>query len=85
MTKLLQQAFEEASKLPEADQNAFAQWVLEELESEKRWERSFGDSEDVLEMLADEALREKRAGKTKPLDLKCLGILQPRITRKMKP
>lgn len=72
MTKLLQQAFEAASKLPEADQNAFAKWVLEELKSEKRWEQSFANSEDVLEMLADEAILEKRAGKTKSLDLKGL-------------
>jgi hypothetical protein len=72
MTKLLQQAFEAASRLPEADQNAFAKWVLEELKSEKRWEQSFADSEEVLEMLADEAIHEKRAGKTKPLDLKSL-------------
>jgi len=72
MSKLLQQAFEEVSRLPEADQNAFAKWILEELKSEKRWEQSFAESEDVLEMLADEAIREKRAGKTKPLNLKGL-------------
>ncbi len=56
MTKLLKRAFEEASRLPEMDQNALAKWVLEELHSEKAWSKSFAGSEDVLEKLADEAL-----------------------------
>ena len=69
MTKLLKKAFEEASMLPEMDQNALAKWVLEELHSERAWAKSFAESEDVLENLADEALAEKRKGETGPLDL----------------
>ena len=69
MTKLLEKAFTEASRLPEIDQNALAKWVLNELQSEKIWEKSFAESEDVLERLADEAINEKRKGKTIPLDL----------------
>ena len=69
MTKLLKKAFEEASRLPEMDQNAFAKWVLEELHSERAWSKSFAESEDVLEKLADEALAEKRKGETVPLAL----------------
>jgi hypothetical protein len=69
MTALLHNAFLEASKLPETDQNALAKWLLEELHSEKRWAASFADSEDILEQLADEALVEKKQGKTSPLDL----------------
>ncbi len=72
MTKLLEKAFEEASRLPEIDQNAFAKWVLDELRSERIWEKSFANSEDILENLANEALREKREGKTTPLDLDSL-------------
>ena len=68
MTKLLQKAFAAASKLPEAEQNILAKWVLGELAAEKRWEATFADSEDVLRELADEALEEHRKGKTKPLD-----------------
>jgi len=70
MTKLLKQAFEEASKLTDVEQNALAKWVLEELESEKAWDRAFAASEDVLEKLANEALDEYQKGKTKPLSLK---------------
>ncbi|MBN1932804.1 MAG: hypothetical protein JW786_14460 [Desulfobacterales bacterium] len=69
MTKLLDKAFEEASKLSELDQNALAKWVLDELDSERAWLKTFGESEDVLEKLADEALTEKRKGKTTSLDI----------------
>jgi len=69
MTKLLEKAFEEASRLPEMDQNALAKWVLDEMQSERVWARTFAESEDVLEKLADEAIAEKRKGKAIPLDL----------------
>jgi hypothetical protein len=69
MTTLLANAFEEASKLPESDQDALAKWLLDELHSEKRWAESFAESQDILEKLADEALEEKKQGKTSPLDL----------------
>jgi len=68
MTTLLEQAFKEASRLPEVDQNALAKWVLDELHSESKWQKNFGESEDILEKLADEAIEEKRKGKTTPLD-----------------
>jgi hypothetical protein len=69
MTTLLEKAFNEAAKLPEVDQNVFAKWVLGELHSEARWQRAFAELEDILERLADEALEDKRRGKTTPLDL----------------
>lgn len=68
MTKLLEQAFAEAAKLPEDDQDALAQAVLAELASERRWDELFAVSADVLSELAEEALAEHRAGRTKPLD-----------------
>ncbi len=72
MTKLLEKAFAEIAKLPEMEQNKVAKWLLDELASEKRWEKAFAESEDVLSRLADEALEERRQGKTKPLDLDSL-------------
>ena len=65
MTKLLEKAFKEASKLPVVDQNALAKWVLEELEAEKKWDQMFAESEDVRDKLADEALEAHKKGKTK--------------------
>lgn len=72
MTRLLEKAFKEASKLPEVEQNSFAKWVMEELEAEGRWEKAFAASEDVLDKLADEALAAHKKGKTKPLNIKTL-------------
>ena len=69
MTKLLEKAFKVASKLPDMEQNVLAKWVLDELESERKWEESFAKSEDVLSLLADEAVEEHAQGKTNPLDV----------------
>jgi hypothetical protein len=68
MTRLLEKAFAEAAKLPDADQEALAAWILEELTSERRWQDAFARSADLLDKLADEALAERQAGKTAPLD-----------------
>jgi hypothetical protein len=62
MTKLLQKAFDEASKLPEGEQDALGRILLEELASERRWEDLFAGSHDLLGDLADQALAEHRAG-----------------------
>lgn len=69
MTKLLEKAFEEASKLPEIEQNVLAKRLLDELVAEKKWEKVFASSEDVLSRLADEAIEEHGQGRTKPLDI----------------
>ena len=69
MTELLEKAFAEASKLPEGEQNSFARWLLVELESERKWDEMFSDSQDLLSRLADDALAEHRQKKTKPLDI----------------
>ncbi|MCC7190312.1 MAG: hypothetical protein IT312_16370 [Anaerolineales bacterium] len=58
----------EIEKLPPAEQNEFAAWILEELHSERRWAKSFAESADVLSNLADEALTEHKAKKTKKLN-----------------
>ena len=67
MTKLLEKAFAEAAKLPAQDQDAFAEFVLAELQSEERWARAFASSGGELERLAQEALADYRAGRTRPL------------------
>ena len=64
MTKLLKKAFDEASKLPEKEQDALARMLLEELASERRWDELFAGSHDLLGQLADEALAEHCAGRT---------------------
>ena len=68
MTELLERALAEVARLSPRDQDAIAAIILEELEDDRRWDEAFARSADVLERLADEALAEFRAGKTKPLD-----------------
>ncbi len=68
MTQALTSAVAVATKLPPAEQDALAAILLEEIASERRWSKSFAKSQSVLESLASEALAERDAGKTKPLD-----------------
>ena len=68
MSKLLEEAFAKLAGLPEADQDAIATWLLEELESESQWEELFSESPDALAHLADKALSEHMRGRTKELD-----------------
>jgi hypothetical protein len=68
MTRLLAKAFEKASHLPPDEQDELARWLLEELEDEARWDAAFAASQDALSKLADEALEDRRQGRTEPLD-----------------
>jgi hypothetical protein len=67
MTKALERAFREASKLPETEQDALAEAIRNEVLGDDEWERSFSTSARALEELADEAIAEHRAGRTQPL------------------
>jgi len=68
MTKALRKAFDVASRLPDREQDALAAAILEEMAADERWEAAVADRPGALERLADEALAEHRAGRTKPLD-----------------
>lgn len=68
MTKLLERAFTEASKLSETEQDSLAQRLLFEIESDLEWDDSFARSGHLLSRLAAEALEEHRAGLTLDLD-----------------
>lgn len=67
MTQLLEKALKEVAKLPASEQDAVAVILLEELASEQRWSESFAKSQDVLAELAEKALADHAAGRTKPL------------------
>jgi hypothetical protein len=68
MTKALKQAFEAASRLPDREQDELAAAIFEELDADEHWDAAFARSQDALARLANEALEEHRAGRTKPLD-----------------
>ena len=72
MTRLLEEAFAQASELPADAQDEVARWILGELKSERRWSTLFAESGDALARLAEEALAEHRRGETKELDPKKL-------------
>jgi hypothetical protein len=71
MSQLMEQAIAKARQLPEADQEAIAAIILQEIESEQRWDELFArpESADVLARMADEALAEVQAGRARKLDL----------------
>jgi hypothetical protein len=68
MTELLEKAFAEAATLPEAEQDALARTLLEDLAAGEKWDQAFADSHDQLAALADEALAEFEQGETRPLE-----------------
>ena len=68
MTTTLQEAFDKAAALPPERQEALAAIVLEEIEADDRWQRSFSQSQDALSKLAAEALEEDAQGRTRDLD-----------------
>lgn len=65
MTELLEKAFAKVSELPEKEQNEIASLILEEITDEQKWQKSFANSTTQLEILAEEALREYKLGKTR--------------------
>ena len=68
MTKLLKELIDKLSKLPPERQDELAAWLLAEMEDDARWDKSFAESQDALEKLANEALEEHRRGETRPLE-----------------
>lgn len=68
MTELLEQAFAKAARLSVEEQDAFARWLMDELEAERRWSRAFETSQHQLAALARDALDDDLADRTAPLD-----------------
>lgn len=65
MTELLEKAFAKVLELPEKEQNEIASLILEEIADEQKWQKSFANSTTQLEILAQEALKEYKLGKTR--------------------
>jgi hypothetical protein len=68
MTDLLKKASDAVSELSPERQDAVAKMILAEIDDEERWNEAFSGSQDKLATMADEALAEHRAGKTRPMD-----------------
>jgi len=65
---MLQKAVERALALPEKEQDALAAILVQEMESETRWEKALADSQDALAELAREATDEFKSGIVRPFD-----------------
>lgn len=68
MTQLLERAFTQLKGLPDSEQDVIASVILDELDSERKWQELFDASPDLLAEMCREALAELRSGKTLPLD-----------------
>jgi hypothetical protein len=68
VTDLLKKAFDAASRLPDDEQDAVAEWLLSELASDGGWEERFTGAQGALSVLAREASEEHSRGETKELD-----------------
>lgn len=66
MNTLLQQAFEKASQLPAQLQDQLAKDLMDDISGELQWDATLARSEELLEKLAEKALREFEAGRTRP-------------------
>ena len=68
MTGLLEEALRRVESLPEEEQDAMAAQIMDTLDDEEAWARSFREKPEVLRSLAREAMEEHRHGETCPLD-----------------
>lgn len=66
MTKLLEKAIKKLDELPGKEQEMIVRLLLDEIQ----WELSLAKSSNKLKLLAQEALKEHREGKTRPFRLK---------------
>ena len=53
--------------LPENIQDELASQLLEEIEWESRWDKTLAESQNLLDQLAEKALREHENGKTREI------------------
>lgn len=68
-TALLRKAFEKAAELPEHEQDAIAEDLIEAIECDtRRWGAAFAHTPEKLEKIAQRARAEYLAGRTEPLD-----------------
>lgn len=68
MTALLKKAFDAVSALPPERQDALAKMILAEIQDDKMWDEAFARSLDQLAAMANEAVAEHRAGKTRSME-----------------
>ena len=69
MSQLLDHAVAEARKLPNAEQDAIAALILEEIKDDQRWEETLANSPGKLANLAARAEEQVRSGHFRAVSL----------------
>jgi len=67
MTTLLLKAMKRIEVLPQAIQDEIAEQLLEDIDSELKWQKTLAKPQTKLGKLAGKALQESTAGKTKKM------------------
>jgi hypothetical protein len=67
MTTLLSKAIKEIENLSPELQDEIARQILEDIEGELKWQATLVQPQSKLEKLAEKALEESKAGKTKKM------------------
>jgi hypothetical protein len=68
-TKLLQKAFAEAGeKLPEFEQDALAEWLLQLISSDSEWDKAFSPPYKHESFAEQEISESRQRGELEPLD-----------------
>lgn len=73
MTQLLRRVLAEVQKLSDAEQDAIATLILEELADERRWDEAFAGSQDKLARLAEKVRADIRAGRIRDVGVDTLN------------
>lgn len=81
MTRILEKALEEASKLSRGDQDALAAMLLQDLAAERPRAEALGSSSEKLAKLADEPLAEFKYGKTRLIPQKHRLLTPPKESK----
>ena len=68
MTGLLEQALRRVEALSPEEQDALASQIIESLDDEEAWARSFRENSSTLRSFPLEAMQEHNSGETHPLD-----------------
>ncbi len=68
MTRLLESALRRVESLSPAEQDAIGAQIIETMDDDAQWQRSFRDNPNPLRLLAQEAIEEHRRGETRPLE-----------------
>jgi hypothetical protein len=67
MTTLLSKAIKRIEALPQEIQDEIAEQLLEDVENELQWQKALAKPQPKLDKLAEKALQESTAGKSKKI------------------